>query len=148
MRSAERVLVLCEHSRSGAAAIDLARDLAETGNAALAVVAVAPRAPSGSRCGNSATEYNQAVAESVRRDLDQAREHLGAAAERATVVLLVEEADQTLEQFTRSGGFDLVLLPARHRWLRRTAYHPEASRLKLIAGVEIRIVDSPSTRPR
>ena len=107
--------MLCEHSRSGAAAIDLARGIAETGNAALAVVAVAPRAPSGSRCGNSATEYNQAVAESVTRDLDQAREHLGAAAERATVVLLVEEADQTLEQFTRSGGFDLVLLPARHR---------------------------------
>jgi nucleotide-binding universal stress UspA family protein len=139
MTSAERVLVLCEHGRAGAAAIDQARNLAELGNAALTVVAVAPQAPSGPRCGNSAVEYNEAVAESVARDLDRARERLGGAAERAAFLLLIEGADQTLEQLAQSGGFDLVLLPARRRPL-RAASHPEASRLGRIAGAEIRIV--------
>jgi nucleotide-binding universal stress UspA family protein len=140
VRSVERVLVLCEHSRAGDATIDLARDLAETSDAALTVVGLAPQAPSGPRCGNSAVEYNEALADSVARDLDRARERLGAAAGGTTFVLLVEGADQTLEQFAHSGSFGLVLLPARHRPLRRTPYHPQASRLKLIAGAEIRIV--------
>jgi nucleotide-binding universal stress UspA family protein len=139
MTSAERVLVLCEQGRAGAAAIDQARHLAELGNAALTVVAVAPQAPSGPRCGNSAVEYNEAVAESVARDLDRARERLGDAAERAVCVLLIEGADQTLEQLAQSGGFDLVLLPARRRPLRAPS-HPEASRLRRMAGAEIRIV--------
>jgi hypothetical protein len=139
MASAERVLVLCEHGRSGAAAIDLARAVAELGKAMVTVVAVAPRAPSGPRCGNSATEYNQAVAESVARDLDWARERLADAAERAEFLLLIDGDDQTLEQLARSGGFDLVLLPARRRPLRAPS-HPEASRLGRIAGAEIRIV--------
>jgi nucleotide-binding universal stress UspA family protein len=139
MTSAERVLVLCEHGRAGAAAIDLARHLAEFGHAMLTVVAVAPQAPSGPRCGNSAVEYNRAVAESVAQDLDRARERLAAAAERAEFLLLIDGADQTLEQLARSGGFDLVLLPARRRPL-RAASHPDASRLGRIAGAEIRIV--------
>ncbi len=46
-------------------------------DAAVTVVAVAPRAPSGARCGNSAIEYNEAVAESVVQDLERARERLG-----------------------------------------------------------------------
>jgi K+-sensing histidine kinase KdpD len=71
VRSApERVLVLCEQGRAGAAAIDLAREFAERRHANLMVVAVAPQAPSGPRCGNSAVEYNEAVAESVAQDLD------------------------------------------------------------------------------
>jgi len=139
MTSAERVLVLCEHGRAGAAAIDLARDLAELEHALLTVVAVAPQAPSGPRCGNSAIEYNEAVADSVARDLARARERLGSAAERAAFVLLKDGADQTLAQLAQSGGFDLVLLPARRRPL-RAAGHPEASRLARVAGAEIRIV--------
>src|SRR5215475_6500161 len=118
VRSVERVLVVCEHSRAGDAAIELARDLAETRHAALTLVGLAPRAPSGPRCGNSAVEYNQALADSVARDLDRARERLGGAAGGTTFVLLIEGADQTLEQFAHSGGFDLVLLPARRRLLR------------------------------
>jgi nucleotide-binding universal stress UspA family protein len=131
--------VLYEHSRGGAAAIDLARDLAELEHATLTVVGVAPQAPSGARCGNSAIEYNEVVAESVARDLDEARERLGAAGQRAAFVLLLEGADQTLEQFARSGGYDLVLLPGRRRLL-RAASHPDASRLQHIAGADIRIV--------
>jgi nucleotide-binding universal stress UspA family protein len=130
---------VCEHSRAGAAAIDLARELAELEDASVTVVAVAPQAPSGPRCGNSATEYNAAVAESVEQDLEQARERLAGAAGRATFVLLVDGADQTLVQYARSGGFDLVLLPAHRRPL-RGAYHPEAQRLEHLAGAEVRIV--------
>jgi nucleotide-binding universal stress UspA family protein len=140
VRSGERVLVLCEHSRAGDATIDLARDLAETTDAALTLVGLAPQAPSGPRCGNSAVEYNEAVADSVARDLDRARERLGPAAGSTTFVLLIEGADQTLEQFAHSGGFDLVLLPARRRLLRSGAHHPEAARLRVSAGAEIRIV--------
>ncbi len=131
--------MLYEHSRAGAATIDVAHDLAELENATLTVVAVAPQAPSGPRCGNSAIEYNQVVADSVARDLDRARERLGDAAGRAAFVLLIDGADQTLEQLAQSGGFDLVLLPARRRPL-RAASHPEALRLKRVAGAEIRIV--------
>jgi nucleotide-binding universal stress UspA family protein len=139
VRSADRVLVVCEHSRAGAAAIDVARELAELEDASLTVVGIAPRAPSGPRCGNSATEYNEAIAESVAADLERARERLAGAAGPATFVLLVDGADQTLEQFARSGGFDLVLLPSRRRPL-RGAFHPEAQRLRHLAGAEIRIV--------
>ena len=139
MSTAERVLVLYEHGRAGVAAIDLARDLAALENATLTVVGVAPQSPSGPRCGNSAMQYNEAVADSVARDLDAARERLGGAADRAAFVVLVDGADQTLEQLARSGGFALVLLPARRRPL-RAAGHPEASRLRRVASAEIRIV--------
>ena len=139
MRSPERVLVLCEHSRVGTAVIDLARRLAELADAAVTVVAVAPQAPSGPRCGNSATEYNDAVAGSVVRDLEQARERLGRLAERASFRLLIEGAEPSLTQFAVDGGFDLVLLPA-HWWPLRAAYHPEAKGLE-VSGAEIRIVD-------
>jgi nucleotide-binding universal stress UspA family protein len=132
-------MVLCEHSRAGAAAIDLARELAQLEDATLTVVGVAPRAPSGACCGNSAIEYNEAVADSVTLDLERARERLAGAAARAMFVLLIDGADQTLEQFASSGGFDLVLLPARRRPL-RGVYHPEAPRLEHLVRAEIRIV--------
>jgi nucleotide-binding universal stress UspA family protein len=135
----ERVLVVYERTRAGAAAVDQARVLAEREHAIVTVVGVAPQALSGPRCGNSAMEYNEAVADSVARDLDKAAERLGQAAERATLLLLVDGVDQTVEQLARSGGFDLVLLPAHRRPFRKPG-HPEAARLSLIAGVEIRIV--------
>lgn len=147
MRSApERVLVLCEQGRAGTAVIDLARELVDREDASLTVVAVAPRAPSGSRCGNSAVEYNEAVADSVAKDLDDANERLGETAKRAAFVLLVDGADQTLEQLARSGGFDLVLLPAHRRPFRKPG-HPAASKLSGVAGAEIRIV-APASQPK
>ena len=133
------MLVLCEPGRAGDATLAVARELAEVEDAQLTVVAVAPRAPSGSRCGNSALEYNEVVADFVARDLDSARARLGAAAGRARFELLVEGADPTVAQFAAAGDFDLVLLPARRRPL-RAAYHPEAARLKLAAGAEVRIL--------
>jgi nucleotide-binding universal stress UspA family protein len=140
VRSPERVLVLCEHGRAGAAAIDFARELAEDEHVAVTVVGVAPQAPSGSRCGNSAIEFNDAVADSVVQDLEQAREQLGRAAERACFRLLVEGVAPSLAQFAAEGRFDLVLLPAHRRPL-RAAYHPQARRLGQVPGAEIRIVD-------
>jgi nucleotide-binding universal stress UspA family protein len=148
VRSApERVLVLCEQGRAGAAAIDLAREFAEQEHAKLTVVGMAPQAPSGPRCGNSAVEYNEAIAESVARDLNGARERLGGAAERAEFLLLIDGADQTLEQLAQSGGFDLVLLPARWRPLRKPG-HPAAAELSRLAGPEILIVDAASQTRR
>ena len=140
MRSPERVLVLCEHGGAGAAAIAFARDLARDEHVAVTVVGVAPQAPSGSRCGNSAIEFNDVVAESVVQDLERAREQLGQAAERASFQLLVEGAPPSLAEFAAAGGFDLVLLPARRRPL-RAAYHPQAKQLGRVPGAEIRIVD-------
>jgi nucleotide-binding universal stress UspA family protein len=147
MTSAERVLVLYECGRAGAAALDVARQRAELGNATLTVVAVAPHAPSGSRCGNSAVEYNEAVAESVARDLDRARARLGGTAERAEFLLLIDGVDQTLEQLAQSGGFDVVVLPARWRPLRKPG-HPAAAELSRVAGAEILIVDPASQTRR
>jgi hypothetical protein len=140
-------LVLYEQGRGGTAAIDLARELVEQETATLTVVGVAPQAPSGPRCGNSATEYNAAVADSVLGDLEKARKRLGEAAERAAFLLLIDGADQTFEQLAESGGFDLVLLPARRRALLGGARHPEAGRLRLSVGAEIRIVE-PASRKR
>ena len=140
MRSPDRVLVLCEHGRAGAAAIDFARELARHDHVTVTVVGVAPQAPSGSRCGNSATEFNDAVADSVVQDLEQAREQLGPAADRASFRLLVEGAPPSLAQFAAEGRFDLVLLPAHRRPL-RAAYHPQAKRLGQLPGADIRIVD-------
>jgi nucleotide-binding universal stress UspA family protein len=142
----KRILIVYEHGRAGAAAIDLARHLAESDdNTTITVVGVAPNAPSGgrARCSNSPVEYNKAVTESVASDLDEAKGRLGRAATRAAFVLLVDGADQTLEQLTRSGGFDLVLLPGHRRPFRKPG-HPAASELSGVPGAEIRIVDPAS----
>jgi len=136
--SGDRVLVLYEQGRAGAAAIDLARELAEDEDAAITVVGVALRAPS-PRCGNSAVDYNQAVAVSVARDLERARWRLGPAAGHARFQLLTEGAGPSFGQFAQAGGFDLVLLPA-HRRPFGAVHHPEARRLALSAGGQIRIV--------
>ena len=142
----ERILILYEQSRAGTAAIDLARELAEKDGASLTVVGIAPQAPSGPRGGNSAVEYNAAVADSVAHDLEEARHRLAQAAERAAFVLLVDGADQTLEQLARSGGFDLVLLPAHRRPFRKSG-HPAAFELSGVPGAEIRIVERASQPP-
>jgi nucleotide-binding universal stress UspA family protein len=136
----KRVLVLFESGRGGAAALDLARELAEVGHASVTVVSVVPTAPSGSRCGNSALEYNLVVRDAVEKDLNQARERLAVLGDRAEYELLTEGVDPPLAQFTAAGGFDLVLLPARRRPL-RSVKHPEAAALRCMAGTEVRIVD-------
>jgi len=136
--AAKRVLVLYEHGRSGEAVIDLARDLVQEEQAALTVVSIVPTAPSGSRCGGSALQYNEVVRDTVLKELEEARRRLRKAADHAAFELLIEGHDPPLDEFAAAGGFGLVLLPARRRPL-RSVKHPAAAALGRVA--EIRIVD-------
>jgi nucleotide-binding universal stress UspA family protein len=134
-----RVLVLFEPGRGGLAALSEARALADHEHAALTVVGVAPQAPSGSRCGNSAVVYNEAVADSVVADLEEARRRLGNVA--ASYRLLIEGSAPSLAELALDGHFDLVLLPGRRRPF-RAAGHPAAARLSGCADAEVRVVDA------
>jgi hypothetical protein len=107
-------------------------------HAVLTFVGIAPQAPSGARCGNSALEYNGVVREAVAHELEHAREQLGYGAE---LELLVEGSDPPLEEFAAAADFDVILLPARHRPL-RSAKHPAAAILRRLTHAEIQIVDS------
>jgi hypothetical protein len=150
--AANRVLVLFECGRGGDAALELAAEVALARPTALTVVCVAPQGKSGSRCGNSALEYNQAVAESTAEDLDSARDRLGRLGVAASYELLIEGTDRSpapfrvLAEFAVVGGFDLVLLPARRRPL-RAASHPAAGALSRVAGAEVRVVDARQPYP-
>jgi hypothetical protein len=135
----KRVLVVFEPGRGGAAALNFARQVADHENATVTVVGLAPQAMSGSRCGNSALDYNAAVEDAVTKDIEQVCERLREAGTDASCQLLVED-DRQLEEFTSAGAFDLVLLPARRRPL-RAASHPAAAWLTHVAGTEIRVVD-------
>ncbi len=135
------VLVLFEPGSAGAAALDLARELAERDHATVTVLAVVPVAPSGSRCGNSATEYNNIVRDAVARELDQAREQLAGFGDSAAFKLLAEGTDPPLPDWVRGAGVDVVLLPARRRPL-RSLKHPAAAALRRSTDAEVRIVDA------
>jgi hypothetical protein len=132
-----RVLVLFEPGRAGAAAVDLAREAGELGHAALTIASVVPQAPSGSRCGNSATEYNQIVLESVAQELDEARRRLGGVDARFELLI---DGDPPLHEYVAAGAFDVVLLPSRRRPL-RSVKHPAAAELRRRTRADVRIVD-------
>lgn len=132
-------MVLLEPGRAGEAAIDVARELADDGHSTVTVVSVVPQAASGARCGNSALEYNGIVRDTVRRELEQAREQLREIGDRAACELLVDGADPPLPEFVAVAGFELILLPARRRPL-RSSKHPVAAALSH-TGAEVRIVD-------
>jgi hypothetical protein len=134
-----RVVVLHEPGPSGAAALDLARQLDLEQGATVTVVAVVPSAPSGPCCGGSARDFNATVRDVVAGELDQARTRLGHAAGRTDYVLLVEGQDPPLQDWIAAHGYDLILLPARRRLL-RTPGHPAAAQLRGRAGGEVRVV--------
>jgi hypothetical protein len=139
-----RVLVVFEPGRGGAAVLGLARELSERQGATLTVVSVAPQGVSGARCGSSALDYNLALQDSVVEDLDHARAWLEEFGARASYELLIEHAWPSLDEFAAAGRFDVVLLPARRRPLRAPG-HPAAERLRLATGAEIQVV---APRPR
>jgi hypothetical protein len=56
----------------------------------------------------------------------------------------VQDKDPPLAAWIAAGGFDVVLLSARRRPLRR-AKHPAADRLGRSTGAEVRIVDAGSS---
>jgi hypothetical protein len=133
----ERVLVVFEAVRSGAATLELARDLVEREHAILTVVSVAPQGMTGARCGNSARDYNLAVQDSVAGDLGHARAWLEEFGVRASYTLLLDGVPPSLDEFATAGCFDFVLLPARH-WPMRG--HPAAARLRRATGAQIQVV--------
>ena len=135
----KRVLLVFEPGRGGAAALELARDLVERQGATLSVVSVAPQGMSGTRCGNSARDYNLAIQDSVAGDLDRARVWLGEFGARASCELLIERVSPSLDKFAAAGHFDLVLLPARRRPIRAPG-HPAAGPLRRATGAEIQVI--------
>jgi hypothetical protein len=143
-----RVVVLYEPGRSGSAALDLARRLVADDGSALAVVTVAPQ-DTRICCGaGSAIEYNRAVCEAADAELEDARERLGPVCRRALFKVLVQGKDPPLAAWIASEEFDVVLLPARRRLLRR-AKHPAADQLRKSTSAKVRIVDvgSSSSNP-
>jgi hypothetical protein len=140
----KRLLLVVEPGRSGAAALELARELVERQDAVLTVVSVAPRGVSGARCGNSALDYNLAIQDSVAADLDRTRVWLEACGARAAYQLLIDRVSPSLDEFAAAGRFDLVLLPARRRPMRAPG-HPAAKRLRHATGTVIQVI---APRPR
>src|SRR5947209_7913712 len=112
------VVVLFVPGRAGAAAVKAARDLAEREQVSITLVAEAPQAAAGARCGGSALEYNRAVADQVWRELDAARQ--GLEGHTVEIRLLIEGVDPSFHELVAAGDADHVLVPAPGRWsLRR-----------------------------
>lgn len=139
-----RVLVVFEPGRAGAAALEAARELILGEGGQLTVLVVVPQAPSGPRCGGSALAYNEVLLDAARADLRTARAQLGDAGRGATFDLRVEGLDPTGDELVAPGSFDLVLLPARRRPL-RSGRHPAAKRIRA-AGLPVRVVGPVATR--
>jgi hypothetical protein len=138
------VVVLYEPGRTGSAALDLARRLVGDDDCTLAVVCVAPQ-DTRICCGAvSAIDYNHAVCEAADAELRQARTLLGDVGNRASFKLLVQDKDPPLGAWIAAGGFDVVLLPARRRLLRR-AKHPMTDQLRRSTSADVRVVDADAT---
>jgi hypothetical protein len=142
--AAKQVVVLYEPGRSGSAALDLARRLAEDDGSALTVVTVAPQDRRICCGAGSAIDYNRAVCEAADAELREARELLGPVGERAAFKLLVQDKDPPLAAWIAAGDFDVVLLPARRRPL-RSAKHPAADQLHRSTTAEVRVVAAGSS---
>jgi hypothetical protein len=140
----KRVVVLYEPGRSGSAALNLARRLVAGDDSALAVVTVAPQDPRICCGAGSAVDYNRAVCEAADAELRDARGQLGPAGERALFKVLVQDTDPPLAEWIAAGEFDVVLLPARRRPLRR-AKHPAADQLRRSTDAQVHVVDGNSS---
>jgi hypothetical protein len=138
------VVVLYEPGRSGSAALDLARRPVEGDGSARTVVTVAPQDKRICCGGGSAMDYNRAVCEAADADLREAWQLLAPVSDRAVFKLLVQGKDPPLADWIASGYFDVVLLPARRRPLRR-AKHPAADQLRRSTRAEVRVVDGGSS---
>lgn len=143
----KRVLLVWEPGRAGATALNLASRIGDAENAAVSVIGVVPHATSGSRCGNSALDYNAMIIDVVAADVAQACEQLRAAGVDASSEVLIDTAGDELATFAAAGDFDLVLLPARRRLL-RAADHPVAKRLRHVVSGDVRVVASASPAER
>jgi hypothetical protein len=137
----ERVLVVLEPGAAGTAVIKRARELAEGEGAAITVVGIARQARSTrGRCGYSAADYNEAVADAIAEELERARTRLGDLGEHATLEVLIDTGDDVLARWSALTAFDVVLLPARRRRV-RTPRHPAAAAL-MQTGADVRVIDA------
>ena len=102
------VAVLCVPGRAGARALNAARELAELEHESITLVGEVPQAAAGARCGCSPRAFNQAVAEQIIGELQQARRQLEELGQRVEVRLLL---DDTFREFVVAHRFDHALLP-------------------------------------
>ena len=105
------VAVLCVPGRTGAKALETARRLAELEQATITLVGTVPHAPAARRCGYSPREYNLAVAEQVKSDLERARAQLVRLGQSVDVELLVDGVDPSFREFVAARAFEHALLP-------------------------------------
>jgi hypothetical protein len=136
-----RVLVLYERGGNGALTIDQALELVEAQDGQLTVVTLAARDARVRGTGVSARDYNDAVRESAKQDLEHARARLGSRAGQIVFGVVVEGGKSSLGSWAAEGAFDVILLPARQRvFSRRT--HPLAAGLRGATGADVRVVSA------
>jgi hypothetical protein len=133
-----RVLVLYEPTERGGRALRTGVEAAAGANVELTVVTLAPQVARSRGCLPSAEPYNWAVREEAELELRAARELVWASGTGATFKVLADDRDPPLEEWVKTAGFELVLLP-RHRLSARG--HPAAGRLRRSTTAEVRLVD-------
>lgn len=135
------MLVLYERGGNGALAIDRALELVEAQDGQLTVVTLAAMDARVRGTGISARDYNDAVRDSAKRDLEYARALLGSRAGRIVFGVVVEGGKTTLAGWAAEGAFDVILLPARRRLFSRGT-HPFAAGLRGSTAADVRVVSS------
>jgi len=136
-RAFGRVLAVFEPGHTGEATLREAAELAEAGSE-LSVVTLAPQAGPCRCCGKGGTgPYNIAVREEAEIELRQARDVLGATAERASFTVLVGRPSPPLAAWAAERTFDLILLPS-HRFTR--GGNGYAKGLRRATSAEVRLI--------
>jgi hypothetical protein len=130
------VLVVYREQASGRRALAAAAAL----EAPLTVVALAPKELRSVRCGISTPALDLAVRAAAERELDTARELLGARAHSTEFVVLETQRDQDLATWALGEGFTTALIGAR-RTLLGVGPRDLAARALSRAGLEVRSIE-------
>jgi nucleotide-binding universal stress UspA family protein len=116
------ILVLCENSRRGAAALQSAADEAARANARLTVIAVAVTEREHAGCCDRRSGYwNGVVRELAAEDLDRARSAIGAVTTAEFKVVTERSVLAGVALEARRSRADLIVVPPDrgiHRWFR------------------------------
>jgi hypothetical protein len=133
----QRVLAVFDPGRAGEALLRQAAELAEAGSQ-LSVVTLAPQERPSLCCGKGGTgPYNIAVREEAKIELRRARDILGAAATRASFMVLVGHPTPPLAALAEDDAFDLILLPS-HPFTRGGNRYARA--MRRATSAEVRLV--------
>ena len=130
------VLVVNRKQASGRRALAAAAAL----EAPLTVVALAPKDVRNARCGIYTPALDLAVRAAAERELDTARELLGARAHSAEFVVLETKRDQDLATWAVGAGFTTALIGARRKLLGVGPRDPAARALSR-AGLAVRSIE-------